>query len=792
MKPKSLLSLSLILCCLSAAIHSAFAQGTAFTYQGRLNDGASPANGSYDFVFTIYDLPTGNGGFAVQTNSGMAVSNGLFTAILDLGQPGIFTGPDRWLEVGVRANGATGFTTLSPRQRLTATPYALLAGTISGALPNSSLTGVYTNVVNFNNAGNSFSGSFTGSGGGLTNLNASQLAGAAPATALSNAWKTTGNTGTTPGPNFLGTADNQPLELSVNGGRALRLEPGSPTNGAPNLIGGAPVNFVAPSVFGAVIGGGGATNYFGTIRSNSVLANWGTIGGGSQNTIDIGADHSFIGGGRLNWIQNGADLSSIGGGVFNMIGVGAYESAIGGGNGNSIGTVAIVSTIAGGAGNTIQNGASESAIGGGFLNTIQSAAPYSTIAGGNGNTIQINASYSIVGGGNGNIIQTNASYSAIGGGRSNSIQSFSSYSTIGGGEFNTDGASDGTLCGGRLNFIGAVSTATIGGGDSNTNNGDVSVIGGGLGNVTSGRGSTIPGGVGNVTSGQLSFAAGWQAQALHDGAFVWADSVGGKFSSTAPNQFLIRATGGVGIGTPNPQGGLHVYSTNNPTIVRIQSTGTPGFGRLEFVSNPQGDVNEWRPAFIQSLDAGGFTGGIGFYVNGTGSGNKFSTNEVMRIQNGRVGIGTNAPTTLLQVGSATCNGTTWANASDRNAKENFQPVNELDVLRAVAALPLSRWNYKADKTSEHIGPMAQDFYASFGVGSDDKHISTVDEGGVALAAIQGLNQKVEKQDAAFKARDTEIEALKAKNNALEKRLKALEHLLPRETAQNVSARQTTD
>jgi hypothetical protein len=159
----------------------------------------------------------------------------------------------------------------------------------------------------------------------------------------------------------------------------------------------------------------------------------------------------------------------------------------------------------------------------------------------------------------------------------------------------------------------------------------------------------------------------------------------------------------------------------------------------------------------------------------------------MRIQNGRVGIGTNAPTALLQVGSATCNGTTWANASDRNAKENFQPVNGLDVLRAVAALPLSRWNYKADKTSEHIGPMAQDFYASFGVGSDDKHISTVDADGVALAAIQGLNQTLQAELAAQKqsaeAKNADIEALKAKNDALEKRLEALERLLPRETPQ---------
>src|ERR1044071_2933261 len=84
-----------------------YAQGTAFTYQGRLNVGGAPANGTYDLVFTIYDLPTGSGAFANQTNSAVAISNGLFTAMLDFGSSSsfIFTGPERWLEIAVRTNG---------------------------------------------------------------------------------------------------------------------------------------------------------------------------------------------------------------------------------------------------------------------------------------------------------------------------------------------------------------------------------------------------------------------------------------------------------------------------------------------------------------------------------------------------------------------------------------------------------------------------------------------------------------------------------------------------------------
>ena len=79
--------------------------------------------------------------------------------------------------------------------------------------------------------------------------------------------------------------------------------------------------------------------------------------------------------------------------------------------------------------------------------------------------------------------------------------------------------------------------------------------------------------------------------------------------------------------------------------------------------------------------------------------------------------------------------------SDRNAKEQFQPVNGREVLEKVSALPISEWQYKT-QAGRHIGPMAQDFHAAFGTGQDDRHITTVDADGVALAAIQGLNEKL--------------------------------------------------
>lgn len=121
---------------LSAICLSVHAQGTAFTYQGRLNDGANPANGNYDLRFTIYDS-TNNPGTIIAgplTNAPSTVSNGLFTVTLDFGA-GVFTGNPRWLEIGVRTNGSvSAYSVLSPRQALAASPYAITAGNVTGPI----------------------------------------------------------------------------------------------------------------------------------------------------------------------------------------------------------------------------------------------------------------------------------------------------------------------------------------------------------------------------------------------------------------------------------------------------------------------------------------------------------------------------------------------------------------------------------------------------------------------------------------------------------------------------------
>ena len=112
--------------------------------------------------------------------------------------------------------------------------------------------------------------------------------------------------------------------------------------------------------------------------------------------------------------------------------------------------------------------------------------------------------------------------------------------------------------------------------------------------------------------------------------------------------------------------------------------------------------------------------------------------------------------------------------SDRNAKENFTPLDARSILAKVAALPVSEWKYKSESGARHIGPVAQDFQAAFQLSADDTHISSVDEGGVALAAIQGLNEKLE----------VELQRQRAENAALKQRLEKLEQRINQTTKES--------
>ena len=453
---------------------------------------------------------------------------------------------------------------------------------------------------------------------------------------------------------------------------------------------------------------------------------------------------SLAGGLSIQQNTNGAP-NVIAGSINNSVSAGVIGATIGGGGATNNAGASYVNSVTanfgtvGGGGNN-STGADWATVGGGYLNIADD--PYATVAGGNRNLIQsMVGDYSVIGGGNQNRIIDYVFFSDYIG---------STGTTIAGGEFNFAVGNAGTIGGGISNVVNNLATAapTVAGGLQNEAD-NYGAVGGGYGNLAQASGA-VPGGWKNAAEGNYSFAAGQQAQALNDGTFVWADSQNASFASTSSNQFVIRAQGGVGVNTASPQqdlsvnGGMNVdqASLNTGTIAHALSFGS-GSGEG-----------------LGSIRTTGFADSYGSNI---------STDIATRmtiLQHGNVGIGTTNPANLLVVGGsaspAYCNGTTWVNGSDRNSKEGFAAINPRVVLEKVSALPITEWKYKveADGTA-HLGPMAQDFHAAFGLnGADDKHIATVDEEGVALAAIQGLNQKLEETRAELKARDAEIQDLR--------------------------------
>jgi hypothetical protein len=106
--------------------------------------------------------------------------------------------------------------------------------------------------------------------------------------------------------------------------------------------------------------------------------------------------------------------------------------------------------------------------------------------------------------------------------------------------------------------------------------------------------------------------------------------------------------------------------------------------------------------------------------------------------------------------------------SDRNQKKNIEPADPAAILDKVSRLPISIWTYRSEPTDvRHLGPMAQDFRASFGLGDDDRTYFAVDAQGVALAAIQALDRLVADQKG-------QIEKLERENQNLGRRLRVLE------------------
>jgi hypothetical protein len=117
----------------------------------------------------------------------------------------------------------------------------------------------------------------------------------------------------------------------------------------------------------------------------------------------------------------------------------------------------------------------------------------------------------------------------------------------------------------------------------------------------------------------------------------------------------------------------------------------------------------------------------------------------------------------------------WSVVSDRNLKEHFTSVDGKEIVRRLSRVPLSTWNLTSqDPSIRHLGPMAQDFYAAFGLGEDERHISTLDADGVALAAIQGLYQMVQEKEESIVTLESQLMAMTAEKAAQQERIADLE------------------
>ncbi len=320
----------------------------------------------------------------------------------------------------------------------------------------------------------------------------------------------------------------------------------STANDGCNIVQGFRGNSAAPDVVGATIGGGGSAAF-----RNSVERNFGTVAGGLDNAA---GDRASVGGGAQNR-ANGV-RATIAGGFSNS--APGENAAIGGGYGNTASD--IDATVAGGFGNTA--GAWDSTIGGGAGNVAN--FHLATVAGGSFN--KATSLNSFVGGGDTNIAE--GTYSAVSGGSENTAHGF--IAAVDGG---TGNKATGvlTFVGGGLGNLATGQNSIVAGGWGNvagTQQDDQvsnSTVGGGLQNTASGNSSTVPGGTMNRAGGDYSLAAGRRAiiDPSHPGSFLFADSSDADFTSAAPNEFAVRATGGVRLVTAidsngNPTGGVRL------------------------------------------------------------------------------------------------------------------------------------------------------------------------------------------------------------------------------------------
>jgi hypothetical protein len=316
--------------------------------------------------------------------------------------------------------------------------------------------------------------------------------------------------------------------------------------------------------------------------------------------------------------------------------------------------------------------------------------------------------------------------SFVGGGDSNVAEG--EWSTVGAGVGDDACASQSSILGGGYNGIDTGSAeATISGGYENAESGAPdSAIGGGRLNVVTAQYGAIASGSLNTVSGAYGFDGGGQRNSAGG---AWG-TIGGGYGNqaaeiaTVPGGKNNLATGegsfAAGVGSTAGYAGDFVWSD-----FASGATALKGSAANQFLARA--------------------SGGVTFY---------------------------SSPTLASGVKLAAGSGT-WASLSDRNAKSGIVPVSDDDILARVATLPISKWSYTTERGVRHVGPMAQDFFAAFNVGEDDRHITSIDEDGVALAAIKALNERQSATNATLARKDAQIQALQRSDADLRRQMAQL-------------------
>jgi hypothetical protein len=702
-----------------------------FSYQGKLTDtlGIPVTDTTHSINFRLYTVPSGGSPYWNETQI-VRTRGGLFSTLLGSVTP-VGTVPDAGaLYLGMAVGGGAE---LAPRVRIASVPYAYKSDTANYALAGGgggtpdSVPGSFAVSTDLRVYGKGRFGADCENNG-----TRAFVAGQENQANGNNASVTGGLVNIASGQGTFIGGGGENTAAGAGSVIAGGFEGGTAAGAYCGVIGGGNLNQATDSF--AVVAGGlsnraGRYGFVGGGRSDTAVSHYAAVLGGLGNKAGSGANDSFaaVAGGARNkarayrtFVGGGTDNAAggwgatIGGGVGNVanglnsvVGGGASDTAaqvycaVGSGLKNVAG-VAVTDSAATVAGGMYNRAAGLCAfIGGGSHNSAGDA--WATVGGGSSNSAPGNCA--TVAGGNNNSASVGGA--AVGGGSANAATGHQA--TVSGGCYDSAAAAFATVGGGYGNTA-SESCATVGGGRYNTASGPVAIVGGGSYNSASAAFATVAGGTGNGSSGIYATVSG----GLDNMATGSAASVSGGFGNNATGYYSTVAGG-----ENNAARGMTSFAAG-----------------MEAKANHDGSF-VWSDSIALVRDSIYSTGSNQWRVRARGGAWFFS--NLAQSTGAYLAAGSNS----------------WASACDSANKEDFRAVDRKALLDKVASLRVRDYKMRDQNDgTRHIGPVAQDFHAAFGVGETEKAINMADMDGVTLAAIQALyadNQQLRQELEALKA-----------------------------------------